>query len=96
MTIKEKTGAIKGYCDARVTCIGCPLRGNVPKIGKCHSDCTEEEIERNFNVVFGEGDDGVSEGVLADDCIPDVRISNAKNVYINYTINHFERLEENA
>lgn len=94
MTIEEKTGAIEGYCKARKHCKGCPLfekRSN----GNCFTACSEEDIDRNFHMLF---DAAVQPAVLCDGIpmswdTPYVSIKKPENVYINYTINHFEEAE---
>lgn len=94
MTIKEKTGIIEGYCKNHEHCGDCPLHHHTIIEGNCYSGCTDKEIEWNFNLLFGQGTGGESKDALIEDSIPGVKISNAKNVYVNYTINHFEKLEE--
>lgn len=53
MTIEEKREAIKKRCeDYGETCEWCPLKGRQ----NCYISVTDEEIQDNYNVMFGDND----------------------------------------
>lgn len=53
MTIEEKREAIEKRCeDYDETCAGCPLKGRQ----HCYISVTDEEIQDNYNVMFGDND----------------------------------------
>lgn len=95
MTIEEKAGAIKGYCEVRKHCNGCPLHEK--QRGNCYSNLSDKDIEANFHKLFDaemQPMNGLCEESTIDWNAPHVLIKRAENVYINYTTNHFEKLEE--
>lgn len=54
MDIEEKRDILQRYCSGR-DCPGCPL--NSQPI--CYTDATEEQIEKNYRLVFGDGNPSV-------------------------------------
>lgn len=58
MTIDEMKHALYSYCTDRTTCDvtlehpSCPLRDLVLHGKSCYADCSDEELEVNYNKVF--------------------------------------------
>lgn len=91
MTIEEKAGAIKGYCEVRKHCNGCPLHNF--HFGSCFLNLSDEDVEANFHKLF-DAEMQPMNGLCEE--TPHVLIKKAENVYINYTTNYFEKFEEDA
>ena len=53
MTIDEKKKLLKGFCENRDDCVGCPLKDTLD-IDCCNFfECSNDIIEKAFNLVFG-------------------------------------------
>ena len=80
MTIDEKKKLLKGFCENRDDCVSCPLK-DTPDIDCCNFfECSNDIIEKAFNLVFG----GESEKITNFDTI-------ANPVQPKEEINHPDR-----
>lgn len=52
MYIEEKRARLKEHCQGRY-CNECALEPIHRETGVCYSDATDEEIERNYAIIFG-------------------------------------------
>lgn len=60
ISVEHKKDALERYCLKRPYCSDdvngyeCPLYCAIPSVASCYTDCTDEEINRNYELVFGD------------------------------------------